>query len=245
MKFVLAILSVALAFFVVGLGGCSKKETPAPVVIEQNPKDETPSGKPELQSPSSVPIDLDRKAAAWVLGIGGKVRIVVDGQKREVKNVTDLPGPPFKIDVLDTQSKPLDDTDLEKLDGLSQLKALGIRDVPITGSGLAHVRGLTELEVLGLERTRVADASLQHLKNMPKLINLHLDRTPVTDGGLAHLLGTKLTILRLGGTKVTDAGLEHLKKIKSLRSISLNDTAVTDAGVADFKKVVPTCEVLR
>lgn len=178
----------------------------------------------------------NRRAAEWVLGIGGKVRVVVDGEKREIKSITDLPQTSFAVDVVDTQGKPLTDADLATLDGLSQLKALWIRDVPITGSGLADVHGLTQLEVLGLEGTKVADASLLHLKGMPKLINLHLDRTPVTDAGLAHLKGTNLTILGLVGTNVTDAGLVNLQGLSNLVDLNLDKvTQVSDAGIAQLK----------
>jgi hypothetical protein len=244
MKATCAILPVLL--IAVAVSGCSKKETPAPVVVEQNRKPEPPEPDPKPEK-DEIPqaVEPNRVAAEWVLGIGGKVRVVIDSEKREIKALTDLPQAAFVIDVVDTQSKTFNDADLENLNGLNRLKALWIRDAPITGSGLARVHDLAELEVLGLEGTAFADGSLEHLKDMPRLINLHLDRTPVTDAGLAHIVGTKLTILGLGGTKVTDAGLEHLKKVKSLRSISLNNTMVTDAGVADFKTAVPECDVLR
>ncbi len=180
----------------------------------------------------------NRRAAEWVLGIGGKVRVVINGERQEIKSISDLPRANFVIDVIDTQRKPITDADLATLDGLTQLKALWIRDVPITGSGLADVHGLTELEVLGLERTKVDDASLQHLKEMPKLINLHLDRTSVTDAGLAYLVGAKLTALRLGGTNVTNAGMAHIKSLSSLVDLDLeNATQISDAGVAHINQL--------
>lgn len=244
MKSAYAILPVIL--LAIGVSGCGKKESPAPVAGEQKPKPESPSSDPKPENHDVARTgEPNRVAAKWVIGIGGKVRIVIDGEQREITALTELPGTDFAIDVVDTQSKSFNDADLEKLNGLNRLKALWIRDVPITGSGLAYLHDLAELEVLGLEGTQVVDGSLQHLQDMPRLMNLHLDRTPVTDAGLVHLVGTRLTVLRLGGTKVTDAGLQHLKQVKSLLSISLNGTLVTDGGVADFKTVVPGCEVLR
>ncbi|MHC4177524.1 MAG: hypothetical protein ACYSWU_08460, partial [Planctomycetota bacterium] len=56
-----------------------------------------------------------------------------------------------------------------------------------TTSGLANIEGLTELRRLGLSDTQATDAGLEHLKGLTKLNVLELKNTRVTDAGVQRI----------------------------------------------------------
>lgn len=214
--------------------------------------------------------DPERRAAEWVLRNNGRLRIMVDGQQREVKMVADLPQTNFTVAMIGLGFGKINDSDLEHLEGLTQLKQLGLHDTPITDRGLAHLRGLTELGELDLKRAKITDAGLEQLKGLTRLGQLELTGVPITDSGVAHLKAlkglyllyltaakvtdtgvadlkglTELVYLHLEDTQVTDACLVHLQELKKLKLLGLNGTNVTDAGVAEIKAALPKCDVKR
>jgi serine/threonine protein kinase/Leucine-rich repeat (LRR) protein len=177
--------------------------------------------------------DSDRRAAEWVLSIGGKIQISQDGQTRQIEAVKTLPAAPFELVLVDLQSNPkVKDAGLEHLKGLTNLTQLDLRSTQVRDAGLEHLKGLSKLRVFMLNGTQVSDAGLMYLKGLTELTVLHLVQTGVSDGGLKHLEGlTKLTELALNETAVTDSGLVHLKKLTNLTVLDLRDTAVSNAGL--------------
>jgi hypothetical protein len=166
--------------------------------------------------------DPERRAAEWILRIGGGLRLLTNGEGRLVQKLEDLPQTPFQITDLNSEGKPVTDTDFEVLDGLTHVRVIYVRNVPISGTGFVHLRGLSELVELSLEGTKISDAALENLKGL-----------------------TNLRILRLDGNQLTDAGLIHLKALKNLQLLELKGTSVSESGVADFKTAVPNCNVLK
>jgi serine/threonine protein kinase/Leucine-rich repeat (LRR) protein len=161
--------------------------------------------------------DPDRRAAEYVLAIGGKVQ--VNDEDVEIRVAAALPPGAFR------------------------LTAAGLwGNKQVSDSGLAHFKGCTNLRWLNLWFTPVGDAGLAHLKDCKNLADLSLDETKVGDVGLAHLQGCKkLTVLGLGGTQVTDVGLAYFQGCKGLKKLRLSNTQVTNAGLAhlkDCKKLV-------
>ncbi|MDP1797989.1 MAG: hypothetical protein Q8K78_10925, partial [Planctomycetaceae bacterium] len=77
--------------------GCSKKTEPgpapkAPLVVGQ------PAGDVPLNQPAQQPEDdLDRKAAAWVVKLGGSVRISANGIITEYPKDGELPERGFQL----------------------------------------------------------------------------------------------------------------------------------------------------
>ena len=126
--------------------------------------------------------DRDRRAAEWVLSIGGYVR--VDHHPDPIKSVADLPREPFRLTVA-------------WFEGNQRLR----------DEGLAHLKGCKHLDRLGFTKTAVGDAGLAHLKGCRSLTTVLLDNTRAGDAGLAHISGCKgLKVLNLGNTPVSDAG---------------------------------------
>ncbi len=128
--------------------------------------------------------DVDRKAAEWVISLGGGVRI--NGDNKEIRAATELPKERWCLTGVNLNgSKQLTDAGLERLNDLKSLTFLLIGD------------------------TQVGDAGLAHLKNLKNLTTLHMWATQVTSKGLAHLYDLKnLTYLDVTKTKLTAKELE-------------------------------------
>ncbi len=212
------------------------------------------------KKPEVVPVaTADRTAAAYVLSIGGTVR--VNGENRDLRATAELPKEPFALTRVDlTNNTKVTDAGLAAFKDCKGLTVLYLCRTAVTDAGLAafkDCKGLTYLDldgtavtdaglvafkdskgltVLYLNVTQVTDAGLAAFKDSKGLMHLHLHSTKVTDAGLAAFKDCKgLTQLNLGGTQVTDAGLAAFKDCKGLTHLDLQGTQVTDAGLAAFK----------
>jgi Leucine-rich repeat (LRR) protein len=204
--------------------------------------------------------DPDRRAAEWVLSIGGKVTIRVGDKEQVVTTAKELPPATFQLVLVELGgNQQLTNDELRQLKNLTNLAVLGLDGTRFRDEGLVHLKDLRNLRVLSLNgtrvgdagldliknlptlaelnlrRTRVGDDGLDYLKSLPKLDRLYLDDTKVGNGGLSHLSGKNLSTLTLADTLVTDAGLEHLATLTGLRALSLSNNRVTDAGLGHFK----------
>jgi uncharacterized protein (DUF952 family) len=202
----------------------------------------------------------DRKAAEYVLSIGGSVSI--DGQAM-IAATAELPTAAFKltgIHVDGDAAKKASDTGFACFQDCANLTSLFLNSSEITDAGLAHLKRCTNLQHLKLFWTPVTDAGLAHFKDC-KLVSLALFETPITDEGLAQFKDlselTELTIfsrvmtdrgmacfresrrlksLELSGmVQLTDEAMVHFQNCQDLTSLALDAVPVTDAGLASFK----------
>ncbi len=189
----------------------------------------------ELNKPEATVADPDRRAAEWVLSIGGKVR--VNDQQRDLAAAAELPSEPFRMTFVDlTRKKRVTDAGLARFQHCKNLTKLYLTGTPVSDAGLAHFKDCEKLRDLYLNATGVTDAGLAHFKDCKNLTALNLGYTRVTDAGLANFKDCKnLTSLSLFGMPVTDAGLAHFKGCKNLTRLDLSNTRVSDAGLANFK----------
>jgi formylglycine-generating enzyme required for sulfatase activity/Leucine-rich repeat (LRR) protein len=224
--------------------------------------------KPVTLPPEAQPAAA-RRAAEWVLNIGGQVSLDF-GDLREpapVKRVADLPREAFRFwDVDLTGNQQVTDKGLEQFRGLRYIYNLYLDRTPTSDAALAHVGTLIDLYVLRINETRVGDRGLAHLQKLPRLKELHLGgnqvsdaglvhlaklfelrtlslaRTQVGDGGIGHLRAlTNLEQLFLDDTRLTDAGLEHVRRLKGLKSVGLRGTRVTAEGIKKLREALPQC----
>jgi Leucine-rich repeat (LRR) protein len=181
--------------------------------------------------------DADRRAAEWVLSVGGVATIRMEGQDQEIAPGKGLPAGRFQVLVVDLRdNKQVSDAGLAHLQGLANLHSLWLDGTRLSDAGLAHLEGLANLSGLSLTGTPVGDAGLAHVKGLKNLQVLFLPGTRVGDAGLAHLRGlTNLRLLHLEGTLVGDAGVAHLKGLTNLTYLWLKGTRVGDAGLAHLK----------
>jgi serine/threonine protein kinase/formylglycine-generating enzyme required for sulfatase activity len=163
--------------------------------------------------------DPDRKAAEYVLSIGGQVQ--VDGRDRNINAAAELPRDPFR------------------------LTWVGLKDInQVSETGLANFKDCQNLTFLGLFDTSVSDEGLANFQNCTKLTFLNMSRTKISDAGLANFKNcTELTTVVLNETKVSDAGLSYLKTSKKLTKLFLQKTNVTAAGIDELKKALPLCKI--
>ena len=78
----------------------------------------------------------------------------------------------------------ISDAGFERLEALTKLQQLDLRNTGITDAGLRHIEGLTTLERLSLGGTAVSDAGLEPLRGLTQLRGLDLRGTGVTDKGV-------------------------------------------------------------
>ena len=137
-----------------------------------------------------------------------------------------------------------DDSQMEQLEWLPQVKFLSLENTRISDAGLQHLEGLTQLECLNIENTRISDAGLSHLAGLAQLRELWLSGTQITDAGLVHLAGLPgLQLLWLDETPITDSGLSHLAGLPRLQVLNLINTKGTDAGVKKLQQALPNCRI--
>ncbi len=204
-------------------------------------------------------LDPDRRAAEYVLSIGGTV--MVNEQSQEIRAAADLPRESFRLTLvgleknkqvsdaglanlkdckdltyLDLGGTPVSDVGLANFEGCKNLTFLSLWGTRIDDTGLANFRDCKNLTLLKLHITNVGDAGLAQFKDCKGLTHINLGGTQVTDKGLANFKDCKnLTVLHLWTTKVGDAGLANFKDCKNLTILNLCGTSVTDAGLANFK----------
>jgi hypothetical protein len=192
-------------------------------------------------APEVKPVaDNERKAAEWVLSIGGTVSIRTADKDQEIAAARDLPGGPFQVFAVSlNRNVRVTDAGLANLKPLTNLRTLELGYTHVTDAGLAHLKTLTGLQYLSLVWTPVGDAGLAHLETLPNLSLLYLGGTKVGDTGLRHLEKQtnreRFDHLDLSDTLVSNAGLAHLKPLTSLTYLWLGNTQVTDAGLEQLK----------
>lgn len=206
--------------------------------------------------------DPDRRAALWVLSVGGSIRIRLAGQNNQIIPVTNLPAEPFELCEVNLNYNPrVTDNDLAYFGELKGLTVLHLRGTKITDAGLfylkklkslkdldlvdckhisdgglSHLRELTNLDRIWVYATPIGNDGLIHIKELKNLTSLNVGYTKVTEAGLDHILELKnLTYLHIGGAKITDAGVARLKELKALRHLDINGNPITDAGLAHLK----------
>ncbi len=204
--------------------------------------------------------EADRRAAEYVLSVGGAVR--VDDDTTEIKSADQLPTEPFRLTaVLLFNNQEVTDAGLAACQGCVHVTELDLGDTPITDEGLLNFAGIRKLTKLSLYRVAVSDAGLEAFRNCDctGLWELLLDTSQVTDIGLAHFHGCEqllslhlggienadaavaifqdcnlLQRIHFGGMPVTDEGLAYFHDCSDLEAISVYRTDVTDAGVSPF-----------
>jgi hypothetical protein len=185
--------------------------------------------------PSASP-DADRKAAEWMLSIGGEVQ--VNRQGHPIAAVAKLPtGPIELIGVWTREYLLVTDADLARFEGCKNLTHLGLTGCKrVSDAGMARFKGRTNFTGLELNATGVGDAGVENFKGNTGLLTLNLGGTAVSDTGLAGFSACKqLGNLQLWNTSVTDTGLSYFKDCKSLTNLDLsNCKGVTDSGLAVF-----------
>lgn len=184
-----------------------------------------------------LPGSPDRRAAEYVLSIGGSVNVKGGGLYRPAYSRSALPQGAFDLRWATLQqNQRVSDADLVLFKDCNLLQGISLGGTKVSDAGLVHLGELKHLTSLDLSDTRVSDAGLAHLKDLLSLVGLGLNGTGITDAGLAHFKYCQnLAGLDLGGTKVSNEGLVYFKDRKNLARLALGRTNVSDAGLIHFK----------
>jgi serine/threonine protein kinase len=192
-----------------------------------------PTGEGILNSST----DPDRRAAEWVLSIGGRIGIEVGRKERDIAAPDRVPPQAFRLRTVRLANNPkVSDAGLACASGCRNLKALDLYMTKVSDAGLAYFKDCKDLDYLSLGGTQVTDAGLANFKHWKNLGHLELRGTRVSDAGLACFKDCKnLWRLDLGDTQVTDPGLALFKDWKKVYCLGLEGTRVTDTGLAYLK----------
>ncbi|HEX7377484.1 MAG TPA: family 16 glycoside hydrolase, partial [Pirellulales bacterium] len=213
---------------------------------------EAPAGS-SASGDSSGPEALaaDRRAAEYVLSVGGKIKIngqldglsKWQGDVREITSASDLPDCPFRLSFIDLNvSRGVTEAGMTALQGTKHLQEIVIdRCAGITDASLANFKDNRQLKSLHLYRTKISGAGLSHFKECSELTWLFLglwsEFGDADMGFFKDFSGLdSLGMLWLHGTSVGDKGLAHLKGAVNLVQLNLNGTKVSDAGLQVLEK---------
>jgi hypothetical protein len=199
--------------------------------------------KPQRVDPrkdSSLPAgtEADRRAAEYVLGLGGTVRVNGEPPSAEIALSGDLPRGLFRLTAVNlSENDRITEGGLAVFRDCKCVLELSLWWSAVTDAGLAHFAGCEQLTHLNLKRNpQVGDGGIAHFRNCKQLKYLNLGGTGVTDAGLAVFGGCEaLTTLGLWETRTTDAGLAHFRASKNLVAVNLSGTSVTDFGLTHLK----------
>jgi serine/threonine protein kinase len=175
------------------------------------------------KSGQSEPHAPDRDAAQWVLAMGGGVVIVeIDGRRRRVNDLDDLPVTPFVLETV----------------GLAYNQLVADAD-------LTRFADVAQLRRMYLDGTNISDDALRHLPGIASLSHVALGNTKITDAGVQSIVECKtLRQISLYGTHVTDACVPALIQLRKLEKLNLCRTQLSTEAVAQLRSALPRCEVV-
>lgn len=181
--------------------------------------------------------DPDRKAAEYVLSIGGSVLVNGDLSK-PIKAVGDLPSGAFTLSGMHLPgNKQIDDAGMAHFKDCPHIILLNLLHTQVGDAGLVHFKGRKNLVALYLFGPRVTNTGLAYFQDCKNLVELKLIATRITDLGLAQLKDCRdIGNLDLSDSLVSDDGLAVFRNCKGLYSFTLGNTRVGDAGLAHFKE---------
>jgi eukaryotic-like serine/threonine-protein kinase len=227
------------------------------IEVPEGSKVEVIKPKGKETAPASN-LSTDRKAAEWVLSIGGTVRI--DGSEKEIREPSELPRNAIRLVAVDLHSKKqvidqeltrfkdcknlqeiilagteVGDAGMAHFKECKKLKKIHIAHTQVTDSGINNFKDCEDLEIVDFSGTKISDIGLAYFKDCKNLKQFYLGNCNVTDAGLAIFKGRgDITTLGLGGTKITDTGLSYFKECKNLSTLTVDSTQATDAGLNYF-----------
>ena len=133
--------------------------------------------------------------------------------------------------------------------GLKSLKLLSVSAVPVSLPGARAINSLKTLESLDISFVPGMNDVffVEFVEGMNHLKHLNIEGAKGVFGqGFAKMKATANTLETLGAqnTAVVDQALGFLKGHKKLKFIDLSNSSVSPMGILQFKRLVPTCEIL-
>jgi serine/threonine protein kinase len=161
---------------------------------------------PQL-SPASA--GTDRRAAEWVLSIGGNIHVTQKDKEWRIAVAGNLPQAAFELTAVDlSRNQTVSDGELAKLKDCKNLTKLVLDGTLVSNAGLVYLKDFKNLSILGVGDTIVSDSGLAHLKDCKNLWGLWLYGTRVGDPGLAGTIKElpNIRFIHLSNSRVSDKG---------------------------------------
>lgn len=216
-----------------------------------------------------TPSEPNRRAAEWVLSIGGKVEIQVGGETNEIAKAVDLPILDFsvtKIDVFGCKDVFNEDaTRFKDLDSLTQLRlgnteisdkffehavfpdsltTIWLRDNEITDKGIESIARIKSIKEIGISNGKVTDKGVALLARRKDLVHLNLQGNPITDEAVRIISGcADLNDLVLSDAPITDSAIDGLVRLQKLHWLFIENTKISQDGFERLKKALPNTKI--
>lgn len=144
-----------------------------------------------------------------------------------------------------TRGSGVDDTLMETVARLPELKHLDVMASDISGRGLQILSQSARLESLMLAEVRLDPDAVTAIGRMTTLKSLNLVATQVNDEALLQFLGlTSLQCLNLQSTDVSAKGLDVLKRFKLLCWLNIRYTKIRPDSISELGKITTLEELI-
>lgn len=201
------------------------KETPAPTASK-------------TKEPSKNIKGDDRKAAEWVLSLGGRIGILGDGEVRYIRSLDQLPKGRLEVRVIDLQNtdgklKPFTEADFEVIGGLQSLYRISLYKVELGPSAIAILSTCPKLDDVQAQYNHFGDAGWEQFARISGLNKLSqgYEGGAITGVGAGSLSKVPLEELTITASKPSDEAMAEIAQIKTLKTLWLDSGNVTDVGI--------------
>ena len=225
--------------------------------LREEPLASTGAANPEAR-PSNTAADTSklpkgdpRKAAEWVLGLGGNVSVREEGKDVKVTKIDELPKGRLTLVRVQLNSHfegyhPITDQDMMMLARQPDLESVALFELPLTDEGLKFMPTCPNMKFLETDGIQVTGNILTGWASLKQLQRLNIANSREFRGeNFEYLKQLPLDNLNVKGTAVNDDDLLVIAKLKKLRILNIISTKITDAGLAAFKKARPEVQIIR
>ena len=206
-------------------------------------------GFPEIEpaSPAGALANPDRRAAEWVLSIGGSVRVIDNGKTSDViDRIEDLPDSNFYIYHLILSRPGVASRDLEHLAGLQKLGMLHLSAMNIDDDTIRLIAAAPELWFVNMGSSTIHSSALKEFRQLKKLQFLAVPGGELVDDDWASLQELKsLRFIQVSGVTDADADAVGLAQVGHLRTVWFpHAETLQDETIAAFQQREQTCRLV-
>lgn len=178
----------------------------------------------------------DRRAAEWVLSLGGTVTL--KQPLMDIQSAADLPKGKFEvfgIRLWNDQGKipAIPDDAWSAIAGLQSLDSISCEAIKLGTPAFAHISACPALTQIQIQYSLLDDDLWPYLARLTKLKKLRLQYNDNLKGiGMSRALAPELETLSLSSRGITDAAMPEIAAFKNLQELSMDGVQVTDDGLS-------------
>ncbi|WP_020470348.1 protein kinase domain-containing protein [Zavarzinella formosa] len=204
----------------------------------------TPKTPADPNPPKLTPEAIERRAAEYVLSVGGRIRTNYD--MPEVTTAAKLPGGSFHMGRINLSDSKVTDDGLALLKNCRGLFGLYLANTAVTDVGTAHFKGRRDLLLLSLANTAVTDEGLAGFQDCANLRELDVSGTSVTDAGVVRLQAhPNLAALWLNGVRIGDGAAAMIPTLSKLTILDVRKTNLKSPAITKLAERLPQCQIFH